>query len=47
MSMTQVAFLRKADMPTKKEDCDWIKPNLTDQDVAISFIWEADFAAAV
>jgi hypothetical protein len=95
MSMTQVAFLRKADIPTKTQieetiqglgydfkilydpeniteldglscsinghetffetyfdkpeeitkDCDWIKPDLTNQDTAISFIWGADFAA--
>lgn len=95
MSMTQVAFLRKADMPTKTQieetiqglgydfkilddseniteldglscsinghetffetyfdpsteitnDCDWIKPDLTNQDSAISFVWGADFAA--
>lgn len=95
MSMTQVAFLRKADIPTKTEieeiikglghdfkifedseniteldglscsinghetffetyfdkpeeitkDCEWIKPDLTNQDTAISFIWGADFAA--
>ncbi len=93
--MTQVAFLRKADIPTKTEieaiikelgydfkilddsdniidrdglscsingqqtffetyfdqpteitnDCDWIKPDLTNQDTAISFVWGADFAA--
>lgn len=95
MSMTQVAFLRKADIPTKTEieeivkelgydfkiidesediaeldglscsingqetffetffdqtseitkNCDWIVPDLTDQDIAISFVWGADFAA--
>ncbi|MAW96575.1 MAG: hypothetical protein CMF36_10055 [Leeuwenhoekiella sp.] len=95
MSMTQTAFLRKADIPTKTEieeliqglgydfrilddsetitkleglscsinghetffetyfdppteitnDCDWIKPDLTNQDLAISFVWGADFAA--
>ena len=95
MSMTQVAFLRKADIPTKTEiesvikglgydfkilddsenivelgglscsinghetffetyfgqpkeitnDCDWIKPDLTNQDIALSFVWGADFAA--
>lgn len=95
MSMTQVAFLRKADIPTKTQieetiqglgydfkilddseniteldglscainghetffetyfdkpaeitkDCEWIKPDLTNQDTAISFIWGADFAA--
>ncbi|WP_462248966.1 hypothetical protein [Ekhidna sp.] len=93
--MTQVAFLRKADIPTKTEiegiikglgydfeiledsenivelngiscsinghetyfeiyfdqpteitnDCDWIIPDLTNQDTAISFVWGADFAA--
>jgi hypothetical protein len=95
MSMTQVAFLRKADIPTKTQieetiqglgydfkilddpeniteldglscsinghetifetyfdqptqitnDCDWIKPDLTNQDIAVSFVWGADFAA--
>lgn len=95
MSMTQVAFLRKADIPTKTQieetiqglgydfkilddseniteldglsclinghktffetyfdqpteitnDCDWIKADLTNQDLAISFVWGADFAA--
>lgn len=95
MSMTQVAFLRKADIPTKKEieehiqglgydfkfveeydnileqdglsclingqdtffetysdklieiigDHEWLKPDITNQDTAISFIWGADFAA--
>ena len=95
MSMTQVAFLRKVDIPTKTEieviikgigydfkiledseniteldglscsinghetffetyfdkpeeiteDCEWIKPDLTNQDTVISFIWGADFAA--
>lgn len=95
MSMTQVAFLKKSDIPTKTEieatiqglgydfkilddpeiiteldglscsinghetffktyfeqpteitnDCDWIKPHLTNQDFAISFVWGADFAA--
>ena len=97
MSMTQIAFLRKADIPTngqiqdiiqklgydfkilggleKKIDqhglecsinghqtyfetyvdpanniitdyeADWIKPDMTNQDVAISFVWGADFAA--
>jgi len=93
--MTQVAFLRKADIPKKKEieehiqslgydfkfledfdnllnqdglSCsingqdtffetyknqsteitsqyEWIKPDITNQDIAISFIWGADFAA--
>jgi hypothetical protein len=95
MSMTQVAFLGKADIPTKTQieetiqglgydfkilddpeniteldgiscsinghetffetyfeqpteianNCDWIKPDLTNQDLAISFVWGADFAA--
>lgn len=95
MSMTQVAFLRKADIPTKTEieriisglgydfkiledsenitelvglscsvnghgtffeiyfdqpteittDCEWIKPDITNQDIAISFVWGTDFAA--
>src|SRR5450755_3599378 len=95
MSMTQIAFLMKADIPTKLKieesicglgydfrilnefdnlygqdglscvinghetyfeiyfnepaqiinDCDWIEPDLTDQDTSISFIWGADFAA--
>lgn len=95
MSMTQVAFLRKAELPTRKkiedsirglgydfeilddfesfygqdglsckinghetfletsfddtseitDEFDWIKPNLTDQDTAVSFRWGADFAA--
>ena len=97
MSMTQIAFLRKADIPTNKQiqdtiqklgydfkilsglekqigqdglDCsidghqtyfetyvdvaknaiseneaDWITPDITNQDTAISFIWGADFAA--
>ncbi|CAN0181939.1 unnamed protein product [Chrysoparadoxa australica] len=94
MSMTQVAFLRKADIPTKTQidetiqglgydfkilddseniteldglscsingyetffetyfdqpteitnDCDWIKHDLTNQDIAVSFVWGADFA---
>jgi len=93
--MTQVAFLRKADIPTKTDiegiiqglgydfkilndsenivgldgltcsingqqtffetyydqpteitnNCDWIKPDLTNQDTAISFVWGADFAS--
>ena len=97
MSMTHVAFLRKADIPRKTEieriikglgydfkiledseiiteldglSCsinghetffetsfdqpteitngfDWIKPDLTIHDIAISFIWGADFAAGV
>jgi hypothetical protein len=95
MSMTQVAFLRKANIPTKTQieetiqklgydfkilddsvnitdldglscsingqetfyetyfnqpteitdDLDWIKPDLTNQDLAISFVWGADLAA--
>ncbi|MBB3697740.1 hypothetical protein KMW28_06085 [Flammeovirga yaeyamensis] len=95
MSMTQVAFLSKANLPTKTEieeminalgydfeilvdveditelkefscsingketffeiyfdkttdiinDYDWIKPDITNQDLAISFVWGADFAA--
>jgi len=97
MSMTQIAFLRKADLPTNKQiqdtiqklgydfqvlselekqidqdglDCsinghptyfetyvdvannaiseneaDWINPDITNQDTAISFVWDADFAA--
>ncbi|WP_157366863.1 hypothetical protein [Algoriphagus vanfongensis] len=95
MSMTQVAFLKKSDIPTRTEieatiqglgydfkilddseniteldglscsinghetffetyfeqpseitkDCEWVKPDLTNQDTAISFIWGADFAA--
>lgn len=95
MSMTQVAFLRKANIPTKTEieeiiqalgydfiilddseyisdldglscsingqqtffetyydqpaeitnDCNWIAPDLTNQDTAISFVWGADSAA--
>lgn len=97
MSMTQIAFLRKADIPTNKQiqdtirklgydfkiltgldklidqdglecsinghqtyietyidfsdnaiadhEADWLKPDLTNQDTAISFIWGADFAA--
>ena len=97
MSMTQIAFLRKADIPTNGQiqdtiqklgydfkilselekqidqygleciinghqgyfetyvdsadnaiadkEADWIKPNITNQDTAISFVWGADFAA--
>jgi hypothetical protein len=97
MSMTQIAFLRKADMPTNRQiqdtiqklgydfkilselekqidddglecsinghqayfetyvdsannaiaenDADWIKPDLSNQDTAVSFVWGADFAA--
>ncbi|MEO2072753.1 MAG: hypothetical protein ABGW99_15585 [Zunongwangia sp.] len=95
MSMTQVAFLRMADIPSKTQieqtiqglgydfkilgdsenitevdglfcsinghetffetyfdqpteitnDCEWIKPYITNQDLAISFVWGADFAA--
>ena len=95
MSMTQMAFLRKAEIPTKQkiqesinslgydfkimddfetfydvdgltckinghetwfeiyfhtideiaDDIEWIKPDLTDQDTAISFIWGANLAA--
>ena len=95
--MTQIAFLRKADMPTNRQiqdtiqklgydfkilselekqidddglecsinghqayfetyvdsannaiaenDADWIKPDLSNQDTAVSFVWGADFAA--
>lgn len=93
--MTQVAFLKKADLPTNKDiqdsiqqlgydfkilsnlnkqldqeglecainghktffemyldnateitnDADWITPDLSNQDIAISFVWGADFAA--
>lgn len=93
--MIQVAFLRKADIPTKTQieeiiqglgydfkilddsenitdldgfscsingyetffeayfdqpkeitnDCDWIIPDLTNQDLAVSFVWGGDFAA--
>ena len=97
MSMTQIAFLRKADMPTNKQiqdtiqkigyefeilsglekqidqdglecsinghqtyfetyvavadnaisenEADWMKPDITNQDTVISFVWGADFAA--
>jgi hypothetical protein len=97
MSTTQIAFLRKAAIPTNKQiqeviqklgydfkilsdlekqidqeglecsidghqtyfetyldvannvitetEADWIKPDLTNQDTAISFVWGADFAA--
>lgn len=97
MSMTQIAFLRKVDIPTNREiqeiiqklgydfkilsslekqidqdgleckinghqtyfetciedtdsviielEADWIKPDITNQDKAISFVWGADFAA--
>jgi hypothetical protein len=97
MSMTQIAFLRKADIPTNRQiqdtiqklgydfkilsglekeidqdglecsinghqtyfetyvdvannvisenEADWITPDITNQDTAISFIWGADFAA--
>jgi len=97
MSMTQIAFLRKVDIPTNGQiqdsiqrlgydfkildglekqidqdglecsinghetyfetyvdlansaisdhEADWIKPDITNQDVAISFVWAADFAA--
>ncbi len=97
MSLTQIAFLRKADMPTNGQlqdtiqklgydfnilgelekqidedglectingfqtyfetyvdsadiaitdnEADWIKPDITNQDTAISFVWGADFAA--
>lgn len=97
MSMTQIAFLKKADLPTNQQiqdtiqklgydfkilsglenqidhcglkcsingnqtyfetyvevandaisenEADWIKPDITSQDIAISFIWGADFAA--
>jgi hypothetical protein len=97
MSMTQIAFIRKADLPTKKQiqeviqklgydfkilddlekqidegglecsinghqtyfetyldeaenvitetEAEWIKPDLTNQDTAISFVWGADFSA--
>jgi len=95
--MTQMAFLRKADIPTNEQiqdtiqklgydfkilselekqidqdglecsinghqtyfetyvdivdnaiadnEADWVKPDLTNQDIAISFVWGADFAA--
>lgn len=95
--MTQIAFIRKADLPTNKQiqeviqklgydfeilddlekhidenglecsinghktyfetyldatenviaetDAEWIKPDLTNQDTAISFVWGADFSA--
>lgn len=98
MSMTQTAFLRKADIPTNGQiqetiqklgydfkilsglekqidkdglecsinghhtyfetdvdladtvlsdhEADWIKPDITNQDAAISFVWGADFAAS-
>ncbi|MES2799345.1 MAG: hypothetical protein V4638_04965 [Bacteroidota bacterium] len=97
MSMTQTAFLKKADIPTNGQiqdiiqklgydfkvlsglekqidqdglecsinghqtyfetyvdladnviadhEADWIKPDITNQDIAISFVWGADFAA--
>lgn len=97
MSMTQIAFLRKADIPTNGQiqdtiqklgydfkilsglekqidqnglecsinghqtyfetyvdnadnaindsEADWVKPDITNQDTAISFVWGADFAA--
>ena len=95
MSMTQIAFLRKAEIPTNRQiqetiqnlgydfkiladlekridqdglecsinghqsyfetyldnaneivtEANWIKPDITDQDTAISFVWGADFAA--
>jgi len=97
MSMTQIAFIRKADLPTNKQiqeviqklgydfkilndlekqidkdglecsingyqtyfetyldeaknvitetEAKWIKPDLTTQDTAISFVWGADFSA--
>ena len=97
MSMTQIAFVRKADLPKKGQiqdtiqelgyefkiwsglekqidldglecsidghktyfetyvdladnviadhEADWIKPDITNQDTAISFVWGADFAA--
>jgi hypothetical protein len=97
MSMTQIAFLRKADIPTNGQiqeviqklgydfkilgdlnnqidqnglaciinghqtyfesylnntniaineaEADWIEPDLTNQDTAISFVWGADFSA--
>ena len=97
MSMTQIAFIRKADFPTNKQiqeviqklgydfeiledlekqidedglecsinghktyfetyldtaenviaetETEWIKPDLTNQDTAISFVWGADFSA--
>ena len=97
MSMTQIAFIRKADLPTNKQiqeviqnlgydfkifddlekqidedglecsingyqtyfetyldevnnllaeaEAEWIKPDLTNQDTAISFVWGADFTA--
>ncbi|MDR1717588.1 MAG: hypothetical protein LBS20_17265 [Prevotella sp.] len=97
MSMTQIAFLRKANIPTNKQiqdtiqklgydfnilsglerqidqnglecsinghqtyfetyvapteititdnEAEWIEPDITNQDTAISFIWGADFAA--
>lgn len=97
MSMTQIAFLRKVDLPTNRQiqeqiqklgydfqifddlerklgdegiecsingyqtyfetylnetndliselETEWIKPDLTNQDTAISFVWGADFSA--
>jgi hypothetical protein len=97
MSMTQIAFIRKADFPTNKQiqeviqklgydfkifddlekqinqdglecsinghqtyfetyldevknviagtEAEWIKPDLTNQDTSISFVWGADFSA--
>ena len=97
MSMTQTAFLKKADIPTNGQiqdiiqklgydfkvlsglekqidqdglecsinghqtyfetyvdladnviadhEADWIKPDITNQDIVISFVWGADFAA--
>ncbi len=95
MSMTQIAFIRKADLPTNKQiqeviqklgydfeilgnlekqidedglecsinghktyfetyldeaenvitEAEWIKPDLVNQDTAISFVWGADFSA--
>lgn len=38
-------YFNTADDAINNHDADWIKPDITDQDTAITFVWGADFAA--
>lgn len=38
-------FVDLADNVIADHEADWIKPDITNQDIAISFVWGADFAA--
>ena len=39
-------YIESSDNALDDHEADWIKPDITNQDTAISFVWGADFAAS-